>query len=99
MERLGSDDHGACERARWRWAQLSRGSNRQVHPQVVSVGALDVVNVDPAPTVPAKFDDRRFVRRDVRRPRNAGPWERTISKKLRIALSDRVLFPPRFFGN
>lgn len=68
-------------------------------PQVVSVGAPDVVNVDPAPTVPAKFDDRRFVRRDVRRPRNAGPWERTISKKLRIALSDRVLFPPRFFGN
>lgn len=40
-------------------ARLTAAAMRGV-PQVISLGALDMVNFGPADTVPAKFKDRRF---------------------------------------
>ncbi|KAF8136518.1 hypothetical protein EV363DRAFT_1428901 [Boletus edulis] len=62
-------------------------------PQVVSVGALDMVNFGPASTVPAKFSGRRSIRHNA-------ALGQTIADKLRNALPDRtrVLLPLRGFS-
>ncbi|KAF8559723.1 UPF0261-domain-containing protein [Imleria badia] len=91
---------------------LSAGPNRleaaldQSIPQVVSVGALDMVNFGPAPTVPATFSGRRFVRHNASvtlmrtSPEECRTLGRTISEKLGNALPDRtrVLLPLRGFS-
>jgi uncharacterized protein (UPF0261 family) len=40
-------------------------AGRQGIPQVISVGALDMVNFGPAETVPGKFSDRKFHRHNA----------------------------------
>ncbi|KAG8217662.1 hypothetical protein J3R82DRAFT_5815 [Butyriboletus roseoflavus] len=108
--RLGSHDHGARGRTRrrcaHRWAQPSRSSSGQVHSQVVSVGALDMVNFGPASTVPAKFSGRRFARHNASvtlmrtSPEECRVLGETIAQKLGKALPDRthVLLPLRGFS-
>ncbi|KAF8447801.1 hypothetical protein L210DRAFT_3527212 [Boletus edulis BED1] len=75
-------------------------------PQVVSVGALDMVNFGPASTVPAKFSGRRSIRHNASvtlmrtSPEECRALGQTIADKLRNALPDRtrVLLPLRGFS-
>ncbi|KAI9571393.1 hypothetical protein HD554DRAFT_183445 [Boletus coccyginus] len=75
-------------------------------PQVVSVGALDMVNFGPVSTVPAKFSGRRFVCHNASvtlmrtSPEECMALGQTIAQKLRDALPDRthVLLPLRGFS-
>lgn len=75
-------------------------------PQVVSVGALDMVNFGPASTVPAKFSGRHFVRHNASvtlmrtSPEECSVLGETIAQKLRKALPGRthVLLPLRGFS-
>ena len=91
---------------------LSAGPNRleaatdSSIPQVVSVGALDMVNFGPASTVPAKFDGRRFVRHNASvtlmrtSEEECRALGQTIAEKLKKAHPDRtrVLLPLRGFS-
>lgn len=91
---------------------LSAGPNRleaavdKSIPQVVSVGALDMVNFGPAATVPATFSSRRFVRHNASvtlmrtSPEECRTLGRTIAEKLKNALPDRtrILLPRRGFS-
>ncbi|GAA4852396.1 Tm-1-like ATP-binding domain-containing protein [Luteimicrobium xylanilyticum] len=70
-------------------------------PQVVSVGAVDMVNFGPRGTVPAAFDDRRFV---IHNPtvtlmrttaEENAELGRTIAAKLAAATGPVVLVLPR----
>ena len=75
-------------------------------PQVVSVGALDMVNFGPASTVPAQFAGRRLLRHNTSvtlmrtSPEECSALGQTIAQKLRKALPDRthVLLPLRGFS-
>ena len=91
---------------------LTAGPNRleaaaDMHvPQVVSVGALDMVNFGPASTIPAKFSGRRLVCHNASvtlmrtSPEECSALGQTIAQKLRKALPDRtrVLLPLRGFS-
>jgi len=84
---------------------LSAGPNRleaatgKSIPQVVSVGALDMVNFGPASTVPAKFSGRCFVRHNASvtlmrtSPEECKALGQAIAQKLRDALPDRTHVP------
>ena len=69
-------------------------------PQVVSVGALDMVNFGPFESVPKKFDDRRFVRHNATVTLMRTTVEentelgRTIARKLSAARGPVTLFLP-----
>lgn len=75
-------------------------------PQVVSLGALDMVNFGPAATVPQTFSGRRFVRHNASvtlmrtTPEECGALGHIMAQKLKRALPDRthVLFPLRGFS-
>ncbi len=71
-------------------------------PQVVSVGALDMVNFHGVETVPAKFADRRFYRHNANvtlmrtTPDECRELGREIGRKLASAsASSAILFPRR----
>ena len=69
-------------------------------PQVVSVGALDMVNFGPEDTVPAKFEGRRFVVHNPTvtlmrtTPEEMAELGRRIATKLAAATGPTQLFVP-----
>lgn len=91
---------------------LSAGPNRleaavdKAIPQIVSVGALDMVNFGPASTVPTAFSGRRFVRHNASftlmrtSPEECRALGQIIANKLRNAspARTRVLVPLRGFS-
>jgi uncharacterized protein (UPF0261 family) len=70
-------------------------------PQVVSLGALDMVNFGPQESVPERFSDRTlYVHNPTVTLMRTTPEEnaelgRTIARKLRAATGPTVLFVPR----
>jgi uncharacterized protein (UPF0261 family) len=60
-------------------------------PQVVSLGALDMVNFGPRPTVPAKFADRKFYQHNaaVTLMRTTGGGERRAGRPDRTPVERR----------
>jgi uncharacterized protein (UPF0261 family) len=85
---------------------LSAGPNRleiageRGIPQVVSVGALDMVNFGPADTVPERFAARKFVKHNATvtlmrtTPEENAELGRRIARKLSAARGPVVLFLP-----
>jgi uncharacterized protein (UPF0261 family) len=69
-------------------------------PQVVSLGALDMVNFGPRESVPARFDDRNLYVHNPTitlmrtTPEECGELGRTIGRKLSGATGPTVLFIP-----
>jgi len=91
---------------------LSAGPNRLEAaalasvPQVVSLGALDMVNFGPASTVPAEFSGRRFVRHNASvtlmrtSPEECRALGQIMARKLKTASPDRthIFIPLRGFS-
>lgn len=76
-------------------------AGRRGIPQVISVGALDMVNFGPRDTVPERFKDRKFyqhnptvtlMRTTVEENRQLGE---IIGRKAGVATGDTVIFLPR----
>ncbi|MBA3841646.1 MAG: Tm-1-like ATP-binding domain-containing protein [Actinobacteria bacterium] len=69
-------------------------------PQVVSLGALDMVNFGPRESVPSRFDDRNLYVHNPTitlmrtTPEECGELGRTIGRKLSAATGPTVLFIP-----
>ncbi len=69
-------------------------------PQVVSLGALDMVNFGPRESVPERFDDRNLYVHNPTvtlmrtTPEECGELGRTIGRKLSAAEGPTVLFIP-----
>jgi len=69
-------------------------------PQVVSLGALDMVNFGPRESVPAQFEDRNLYVHNPTvtlmrtTPEECGELGRTIGRKLSAATGPTVLFVP-----
>jgi uncharacterized protein (UPF0261 family) len=69
-------------------------------PQVVSLGALDMVNFGPRPTVPAQFEDRNLYVHNPTvtlmrtTPAECGELGREIGRKLSAATGPTALFVP-----
>jgi uncharacterized protein (UPF0261 family) len=69
-------------------------------PQVVSLGALDMVNFGPRETVPPQFEDRNLYVHNPTitlmrtTPEECGELGRTIGRKLSAATGPTVLFVP-----
>ena len=69
-------------------------------PQVVSLGALDMVNFGPAETVPARFDERNLYVHNPTvtlmrtTPEECAELGRRIGRKLNAATGPTVLFVP-----
>jgi uncharacterized protein (UPF0261 family) len=70
-------------------------------PQVVSLGALDMVNFGPAETVPDRFADRRLHRHAPAvtlmrtSPEECAELGRQIAAKLKSAMGPTAVFVPR----
>ncbi|KAG9318631.1 hypothetical protein JVU11DRAFT_724 [Chiua virens] len=85
--------------------RLEAAADKRV-PQVVSLGALDMVNFGPASTVPAQFSGRRFVRHNTSvtlmrtSPEECQALGEVMARKLKGALPSRthVLLPLRGFS-
>jgi uncharacterized protein (UPF0261 family) len=69
-------------------------------PQVVSLGALDMVNVGPMNTLPERFRDRTLYEHSSAMtlarttPHECGELGRTIARKLNAAMGPTALFIP-----
>jgi uncharacterized protein (UPF0261 family) len=69
-------------------------------PQVVSLGALDMVNFGPMETVPARFDGRRFYKHNPMvtlmrtTPQECAELGRIIARKLNKATGPAALYIP-----
>ncbi len=70
-------------------------------PQVVSLGALDMVNFGPVESVPARFKDRTFYKHNATvtlmrtTPDECAQLGRIIAEKLNAATGPTALFIPR----
>jgi len=77
-----------------------RGVGRAGIPQVVSLGALDMVNFGPRDTVPERFEGRNLYVHNPTitlmrtTPDECGELGRTIGRKLSAATGPTVLFVP-----
>ena len=102
--RARRDHHRAVRRARRRRAlgraRPARGGRRQGIPQVVSLGALDMVNFGARDTVPPQFEDRNLYVHNPTitlmrtTPEECAELGRRIARKLSAATGPVALFVP-----